>query len=81
VTEPEAATDSPLTLAHRAFERGDFRQARQLARQVVAGSPDAATRAAAEALLDRLKIDPLILGLTIACALFFAVVIALTLYR
>lgn len=73
-------TNPALADADKAFERGDFAAVRRLARDLLK-SDDAATRTAAQALLDRIKVDPVIVWLSAACVLFFVVVIATTLYR
>jgi hypothetical protein len=70
-----------MIAAHRAFERGDFAAARRLARALRDGAQDPATRQAADALLDRLKLDPLIVWLTAGCAVLFIAVVALTFAR
>jgi hypothetical protein len=75
----DEAQGARLGEAQGAFDRGDFAAARRLARSLVA-SDDAATREAARVLLQRTAVDPLIVGLTVVCALFFVVAIALTLH-
>jgi hypothetical protein len=69
-----------LDAAHVAFESGDFAQARRLASQLLATAPDEPTRSAAADILQRTSIDPLILWITVACAvIFLAIVLATTL--
>jgi len=67
--------------AHRAFEAGDFGLARRLAQQLLAGAPDDATRAAARDILSRTGVDPLILWITVGCAVIFSLVVAATLWH
>ncbi len=64
-----------LDAAHRAFEAGDFAEARRLARQQKASAADAATRAAADEILHRTGIDPLVVWLTVGCALLFVAIV------
>ena len=52
--------------AHRAFERGDFAEARKLALAMKA-SGDEAARQAADLLLAKMGLDPLIIGVTATC--------------
>jgi hypothetical protein len=72
--------DGPLAAAEAAFVRGDFAEARKLAK-ARRDDRDEQIRDAARALMERTKVDPLIVWLSAACALFFIVVIAITLYR
>lgn len=67
--------------AHRAFEAGDFGLARRLAQQLLSAAPDDATRAAARDILRRTGIDPLIIWITVGCALVFSLVVAATLWH
>jgi len=77
-----ASSEAPeLTAAHRAFERGDFFEARRLAAELKRAAKDEATRAAADGILKRLSFDPVIVGLTVACLIFFGVTLLLTLGR
>jgi hypothetical protein len=64
-----------LDAAHRAFEAGDFAEARRLARQQKDAAADDATRAAADEILRRTGIDPLMIWLTIGCALMFVAIV------
>ncbi len=73
--------DSPLIAAHRAFERGDFHEARRLAIELQKNATDEATRAAAQSLLKRFAPDRLVIGLTVGCALFFVAILLATLGR
>jgi len=59
--------------AHRAFERGDFAEARKLARAMKA-SGDPAARQAADHLLAKMGFDPLIIGVTATCLAGFALI-------
>jgi hypothetical protein len=68
-----------MDAAHRAFDAGDFREARRLARELRAQAPDEATRAAASELLRRTAIDPVILWVTVACVLLFVGIVIGTL--
>ena len=63
----EAAADA----AHQAFDRGDFATARKLAKQLLRENPDAPTRAAAESILFKTSLDPLIVAVTAFCMLLF----------
>jgi hypothetical protein len=60
--------------AHAAFDRGDFASARRLARTLFTSGPDEATRAAAQTILKKTSVDPLIVYVTIGCVLFFTLV-------
>jgi len=64
-----------LDAAHRAFEAGDFAEARRLAKELSTGAADEATRAAAADILKRTGIDPLIIWITVGCALMFAAIV------
>lgn len=64
-----------LDAAHRAFEAGDFAEARRLARRQLAAAPDHATRAAADEILRRTGIDPVMIWLTVGCALMFMAIV------
>jgi hypothetical protein len=61
-------------VAHRAFEAGDFAQARRLAKEIAAKSDDVATKAAADIILRRTSLDPAIVYITAACAVFFILI-------
>jgi len=67
-----------LDAAHRAFDRGDFAEARRLANLLRKDATDDATRAAADTLLQRTSIDPVIVWISVACVAFFALVLLLT---
>ncbi len=64
-----------LDAAHRAFEAGDFAEARRLAREQKAAASDEATRAAAADILMRTGIDPLVVWMTLGCALLFVAIV------
>jgi hypothetical protein len=65
-----------LDAAHRAFDAGDFAEARRLAQaQKSESGADAATRAAADEILMRTGIDPLIVWLTAGAVLLFVAVV------
>src|SRR4051812_40587100 len=66
-----------LDAAHVAFEAGDFAQARKLAKQLVASAPDEATRTAAADILQRTGVDPLIVWITVGCAVLFVAIVVL----
>lgn len=61
--------------AHQAFERGDFAEARRLAKQQKASATDEATRAAADEILMRTGIDPLIVWITAGAVLLFVAIV------
>jgi hypothetical protein len=64
-----------LDAAHRAFDAGDFAEARKLARQQKAAATDEATRAAADEILMRTGIDPLVVWMTAGAALLFVAIV------
>jgi hypothetical protein len=64
-----------LDAAHRAFEAGDFAEARRLAKQLRAAAPDDATRTAADEILYRTGIDPLVIWITVGCAILFVAIV------
>jgi hypothetical protein len=66
-----------LDAAHRAFEAGDFAEARRLAKQQKATAGDDATRAAADEILMRTGIDPLVVWMTGGAVLLFVVIVYL----
>jgi hypothetical protein len=68
-----AEEGSGLDKAHRAFERGDFAEARKLA-SGMKSSDDPAVRSAADQILSRTSLDPLIVGITAACLLGFSLI-------
>jgi len=70
-----------LDAAHRAFEAGDFAEARRLAKQLQASAPDEATRATAADLLKRTAVDPVVVWLTAACLAVFVGIVLATLVR
>ena len=61
--------------AHRAFEAGDFAEARRLAKQQRAAASDDATRAAADEILMRTGIDPLVVWMTAGAVLLFVAIV------
>ena len=61
--------------AHQAFERGDFAEARRLAKLEKASATDEATRAAADEILMRTGIDPLIVWITAGAVLLFVAIV------
>ena len=66
-----------LDAAHRAFESGDFAEARRLARQQRAAATDDATRAAADEILMRTGVDPLVIWMTAGAVLLFVLIVYL----
>ena len=75
-----APSDPALAAAEHCFVAGDFREARRLAEPALR-SDDAAVRAAAQELIDRMKADPAALWMALGCLLLFVVVVWLTLLR
>jgi len=61
--------------AHQAFERGDFAEARRLAREARAKATDDAGRAAADEILMRTGIDPVVIGMTVGAVLLFIAIV------
>ncbi len=79
VGDPQEKQIPPLTAA---LLRGDFRQARRLARQLVsAGEVSETERAFAEQVLRRTDIDPVALGVGLASFLTFWVIVYLTVWH
>jgi hypothetical protein len=74
VADQTAKSSVDLDSAHRAFEAGDFAQARRLAKAIRGSSDDVATRAAADMILKRTSLDPAIVYITVACAVFFILI-------
>lgn len=64
-----------MDAAHQAFEAGDFAEARRLAKQQRAAASDDATRAAADEILKRTGVDPLVVWLTVGAVLLFAAIV------
>ena len=64
-----------MDAAHRAFEAGDFAEARRLAKQQRAAATDDATRAAADEILMRTGVDPLVLWMTGGAVLLFVLIV------
>jgi hypothetical protein len=61
--------------AHQAFDRGDFAEARRLAKEQKASAKDDATRAAADEILMRTGIDPLVVWMTAGAVLLFVAIV------
>ena len=64
-----------MDAAHQAFEAGNFAEARRLAKQQRATAGDDATRAAADDILRRTGIDPLVVWLTVGAVLLFVAIV------
>jgi len=65
-----------LDAAHRAFEAGDFAEARRLAKaQKAAAGEDEATRAAADEILMRTGVDPVVGWLTGGAVVLFVLIV------
>jgi len=64
-----------LDAAHRAFEAGDFAEARRLAKQQKAAAGDDATRAAADEILMRTGVDPLVVWMTVGAVVLFVLIV------
>ena len=64
-----------MDAAHQAFEAGDFAEARRLAKQQRAAASDDATRAAADEILKRTGVDPLVIWLTVGAILLFVAIV------
>jgi hypothetical protein len=73
---PPPSPDDPLAPAEAALARGDHAEARRLA-QALTTHADPAVRARAEALLARLRPDPVIVAVLVGTALLIAVLSAL----
>ena len=64
-----------LVPAETAFERGDFRAARRLSDQLLAGHPSAEVESAARSLQSRMAIDPWAFRIAlISAAVLFAII-------
>jgi hypothetical protein len=61
--------------AHQAFDRGDFAEARRLANEQKASAKDEATRAAADEILMRTGIDPMVVWMTVGAVLLFVAIV------
>lgn len=82
MADPAPPVETPeLIAAHRAFERGDFYEAHRLAVELERRAADEPARAAADAMLQRLSFDPVVIGLTAGCGIFFVSTLLLTLGR
>ncbi len=64
-----------MDAAHRAFEAGDFAEARRLAKEQKAAASDEATRAAADEILMRTGVDPLVVWMTAGAVLLFVLIV------
>jgi hypothetical protein len=64
-----------MDAAHQAFEAGDFAEARRLAKQQRATASDDATRAAADDILKRTGVDPLVVWLTVGAVVLFVAIV------
>ena len=64
-----------MDAAHQAFEAGDFAEARRLAKQQRAGASDDATRAAADEILKRTGVDPVVVWLTVGAVVLFVAIV------
>lgn len=64
-----------LDAAHRAFDAGNFAEARRLAKLQKASAADEATRAAAEEILMRTGIDPVVIWMTGGAVLLFVTIV------
>jgi hypothetical protein len=66
-----------MDAAHQAFEAGDFAEARRLAKEQRASAGDDATRAAADDILKRTGVDPLVVWLTVGAVVLFVAIVYL----
>ena len=64
-----------MDAAHRAFEAGDFAEARRLAKQQKAAAADDATRAAADEILMRTGVDPMVVWMTVGAVVLFVAIV------
>jgi len=64
-----------MDAAHQAFEAGDFAEARRLAKQQRAAASDDAARAAADEILKRTGVDPLVIWLTVGAVVLFVAIV------
>ena len=70
-----------LDAAQRAFEAGDFAEARRQAKLLIAGSGDEAAKKAAAELVKRTDIDPVVVWLSLGCVTLFVAIVVSTLLR
>ena len=64
-----------LDAAHRAFDAGDFAEARRLAQAAEGAAADEATRAAADEILMRTGIDPVVVWMTFGAVMLFVLIV------
>lgn len=69
-----------LQAAQRAFEIGDFAEARRLAK-ALQSSGDEAARAGAADIIKRTDIDPVVVWLSLGCVTMFVAIVVSTLLR
>jgi len=76
--EPEETppADPRLLEAQRAFDVGDFRRVRTIADDLARSEAPEIARAAVD-LRRRVTIDPVQIGVLVACLIFFAVIVAI----
>ncbi len=70
-----------LDAAQRAFEAGDFAEARKLAQAIVKSNGDEAAKKAAAELIARTDIDPVVVYLSLGCVTLFVAIVVSTLLR
>ena len=70
-----------LDAAQRAFEAGDFNEARKLARAIVQSNGDEAAKKAAAEIIKRTDIDPVVVYLSLGCVTLFVAIVVSTLLR
>jgi hypothetical protein len=71
-----------LDTAHRAFEAGDFSEARRQAKALLSsGAGDEAAKTAAADIIKRTDIDPVVVWLSLGCVTLFVAIVVSTLLR
>ena len=70
-----------LDAAQRAFEAGDFAEARKLAQAIVQSNGDEAAKKAAAELIKRTDIDPVVVYMSLGCVTLFVAIVVSTLLR
>jgi hypothetical protein len=70
-----------LDAAQRAFEAGDFNEARKLAQAIVQSKDDEAAKKAAAEIIKRTDIDPVVVYLSLGCVTLFVAIVVSTLLR